>query len=88
LGGTFLTAVTFCIFPNGRFVPRWSRWLALVLVGLAVAVPVWPGSASILENPDHDWLAPILFGIPFCFIVVAQIYRYWRVSDAVERQQT
>jgi hypothetical protein len=41
-----------------------------------------------LESPDHNWLAPILFGIPFCFIVAAQVYRYWRVSDAVERQQT
>jgi hypothetical protein len=75
----------FYLFPSGRFVPRWTRWLAL-LWGVAFfglwnftpfGAPSWP---------------PFLFAAAVLAVwgsfLVAQLYRYARVSDATERQQT
>jgi hypothetical protein len=33
-GGAYLTALL--LFPNGRFVPRWTKWLAIVVWGLVL----------------------------------------------------
>ena len=45
----YLGQVSFCIlfyvFPNGRFVPRWSRWLAIAVALLWVPDIFFPGSA-------------------------------------------
>ena len=74
----------FYLFPSGRFVPRWTRWMALCwfsFLGLWNFTPFGPTT----------WPLPI-FNV--CFLVlwgsfpVAQLYRYVRVSDAFERQQT
>jgi len=74
------------IFPNGRFVPGWTRWFAIpfLLVGiLSVVLPA-------LSLPDQ--LFGVLFLAPYTlwFIVAgyAVVYRYRRVSNAIERQQT
>jgi hypothetical protein len=91
LGGTltFVGYMTwmlfFYLFPSGRFVPRWTRWLALCWVLFSgswifapfIGPPSWPPalfSGAIL----------VLWGS----FPVAQIYRYVRVSDATQRQQT
>ena len=73
----------FYVFPNGRFVPRWTRWLAILLVVWAVFASVFPESPFGLENWLYapTMLAWLLTG------VFAQIYRYWLVSNPVERQQ-
>lgn len=72
--------VLFCVFPDGRFVPRWTRWAA------AAWVTYW-----LLDSFFPNW--PLVISAPLflCLIsslVVAQIYRYRRVSAPVERQQT
>ena len=45
----YLGQVSFCIFfyvfPNGRFVPRWTRWLAIAVALLWVPDIFFPGSA-------------------------------------------
>jgi hypothetical protein len=71
------------LFPNGRFVPRWSRWLVVALV-------VYWGINTFFPNSPvaHFWLISDLFPILLVSGVVAQIYRYLRVSSKVERQQT
>jgi hypothetical protein len=80
--------VAFYLFPDGRFVPRWTRWLVIVWVW-------YIGSSFVLSedslfNPGA-WppvlrllLAMGLLGT----IVLAQVYRYLRVSGPIERQQT
>jgi hypothetical protein len=77
LGGTGLY-LFFYVFPDGRFVPRWIRWLVpLVLVKEAVGA----------FRPDllgNDWF----IAVEVASAIFAQIYRYWRVSNAVQRQQT
>jgi hypothetical protein len=74
------------LFPDGRFVPRWTRWLALVwIVGLMVP-------ATFFYDPFLR-----LFGITLTSAVagvgfggttlLAQVYRYRRASDSTQRQQ-
>lgn len=75
--------IFFYLFPSGRFAPRWTRWAALVVALYWLAViffPVLPSNAG----------GPATFFIPLSLVtaVVAQIYRYRRVSTPGERQQT
>jgi hypothetical protein len=74
-------SIFFLTFPDGKFVPRWTRWLALVWAMLFVPDVFFPHTPlNLLDGP--------LF---FCFIgslVLAQVYRYVRVSGPVHRQQT
>jgi hypothetical protein len=67
------------LFPDGRFVPRWMRWFALVLSTLTVIsifVPIWPNLAVIAI------LLVAVIGL------LSQIYRYAWVSTPTQRQQT
>jgi hypothetical protein len=76
-GGASMSLL-FLVFPNGRIVPRWSLLVAPILVlhtALHVFAPGWLGA---------DFAFPALLG----FHVYAQVYRYLRVSNAIERQQT
>jgi hypothetical protein len=80
------------LFPNGRAVPRWSRWLvagvAVIhlsgqLVGFLLALP-----NSALVAPA--WILPafgLVISVGFVLILVSQVYRYLRVSGPVERRQ-
>ena len=74
-----LLFLVFSLFPNGRFVPRWIRWLALAFVAFQVTGYLLPVT-SILG--PVGW-----FGF-MGSLVVAQICRYRKVSGPVERQQT
>ena len=69
------------LFPNGRFVPAWIRWFAIVasllgMLALSILVTIWPNLPAIVFLP----LAAVGLG--------SQVYRYWRVSNPVQRQQT
>jgi fumarate reductase subunit D len=76
--------VLLLVFPNGRFVPRWTRWVAaFALVQLAWSA-LFP--ASFLANPPQVINVPAFVGLwAVCFF--AQAYRYRRVSGPIERQQ-
>jgi hypothetical protein len=73
----------FYLFPNGRFVPRWTRWLVVVGVVNATVNSLFPNSS--LAN---FWLIGSLTPILAVISVGVQIYRYRKVSSQVERQQT
>jgi len=66
----------FVLFPDGRFVPRWTRWLIFLSIPLTVA---------ILYSPPYEWA---LVGMVVIGAMYAQIYRYRHVSTPTERQQT
>jgi hypothetical protein len=79
--------VTFYLFPDGRFVPRWTRWLTIVWILYVASLFVLPE-----RSPFSPWAWPAALRIPlavglFGTIVFAQIYRYLRVSEPAERQQ-
>jgi hypothetical protein len=90
----FLTSLAFCIlfilfyiFPDGRFVPRWTRWAAVVWVGVQVTNYVLPH--SLFAPANWPGLPISLFAAALvCTCLFAQLYRYLRVSGPAERQQT
>jgi len=75
------------LFPNGRFVPHWTRMLTLAWIVWIVISPFTPFAVADFAGPSALWfgvLVPGGMGIG----ILAQIYRYLRVSSRVERQQT
>jgi hypothetical protein len=80
VAGWLLLYILFFVFPDGRFVPRWTRWLC--------AAGILYFSYLFLFSSGASELALILT----IFVlgggaVGAQFYRYSRVSGPVERQQ-
>ena len=71
------TIALIALFPDGRLVPRWTRWLILLSVPLA---------ATILFLPLLIW------GVYMVLLVLgaiyAQVYRYRSISTPTGRQQT
>lgn len=74
-------------FPNGRFVPRWTRLMAIVWIVTRVPQYFFPDSPFNSENwpvPYDNLLTSIVLGGG----VLAQIYRYRHVSGPGERRRT
>lgn len=75
------------VFPNGRFVPRWSA--ALVgIVGVAIGVGPFAAGTPLDSSKWPGVLNAILVVFVLGTILLSPIYRYFRVSDQVEREQT
>ena len=83
---TFGTLVIFLfVFPNGRFSPHWGRYVA---VAWAIYAATWLFFPMLNPHQSSSPLALFIFmGVVFAGLV-AQIYRYRRVSNPVERQQS
>ncbi len=78
----------FFLFPDGRFVPRWTRILAALLVAYML-VAAFISNGILWYTPSL--LNSILFTLTFTSLgmgLFAQIYRYRRVSSRSQRQQT
>jgi signal transduction histidine kinase len=80
-------AISLALFPDGRFVPRWTRWLVLgyLVCQLPLSVPQnWSFTLG-------QW-QPLLLAAPIIIVEVvllfAQVYRYRAVSSTIQRQQT
>ncbi len=79
------TLLLFCIFPDGRFIPHWTR-------GLAGAAIVW-AALLLLPPPLNPWTWPFALGNAidlslYAAGLYAQTWRYRRVSSLQERQQS
>lgn len=75
----------FYAFPNGRFVPRFTRWLALLWIILMFSDNFFQGTPWHISR--LGWIEPFL-GLFFLTFAGAQLYRYRTVASGVERQQT
>ena len=76
------------LFPDGRFAPRWTRWMALIWIAWLLPrywFPDWPPSSS---DTWLIWPNLIVWLGGLGTAVYSQAYRYRRVSNTVERQQT
>jgi hypothetical protein len=85
--GTLCFFLFFLVFPGGRFVPRWTRWVLVVTLLYWGYNEFFPISAF---NPFYTYQvlgALVLLGLSVSIIVV-QTYRYRRVSSPTQRQQT
>jgi len=81
------------LFPNGRFVPGWMRWLVTAEIASGVIFFLLSSSSPNIEtllNPLTAWQLLFLWVhiIGAICIIGGQIYRYRRVSSPTERQQT
>lgn len=83
--GQVSVTVFFFLFPSGRFVPRWIG-LVLLLALVQEVTLVLPAASPFNSNNWPGWLSSAL--IPYAAIIFSQIYRYRRVSNATQRQQT
>lgn len=76
---TPLWILLFCIFPDGRFVPRWTCWIFLISI---------PASLAIFAGAEWSAISSIVTILIFILVTYAQVYRYRRVSSYTERKQT
>jgi hypothetical protein len=71
--GTGVYVLVFSLFPDGRFVPRWMRWLLLC----------WLVAALLSMYLDYNlvWHAELVL------LVIAQVYRHRTAASPLQRQQ-
>jgi hypothetical protein len=82
--GSASTILFLYLFPVGHFVPRWTRWLAMAGVGYFTFF-----FEPLLRLFHYPFVVLAWVGAGFAgTILVAQIYRYRRMSDPSLRQQT
>jgi hypothetical protein len=86
---TTLLLALILIFPNGRFTPRWTRWIMVLAILLTMG--------ELLTFNTDDWvrMSTTRAQIGYAFITVLlllamaiQVYRYRRIYGLAERQQT
>ncbi len=82
-----LMGVFFGIFPDSRFVPRWSRWTSLLALPLSVIWGLIPDVAGDVGNPV-GFFGLMAVGVVLVSSAYAQIWRYRHYSDPAQRQQT
>lgn len=82
------------LFPTGRFVPGWTRWLAVAwtLIGVTTLFvgPFVPDAVGRIIS-FGKWPALVQYLILAALFgagIGAQVYRYRRQSNAVQQQQT
>jgi signal transduction histidine kinase len=85
--GPFLVAFL-SVFPNGRFVPSWTRWLVTASLLYAPVSPIILNTNADSGRTTLSVIGVLLwFGLIFAGLY-AQIYRHRHISNRAERQQT
>jgi hypothetical protein len=87
--GIWFSFVAYYIFPDGRFVPRWTRLLAVAIAAYALAISFPTSRPTVLiSGVSLDPLRTLMWTGWFAAGAAAQVYRYLRISGPIERQQT
>ncbi len=84
--GTVCSTLFFLLFPGGRFVPRWTRWLALAFIANEVSRVFLTSVYS--RTPVLETVSYLVFLGGVAFVVWFQVYRYRRISSPEQRRQT
>ena len=71
------------LIPDGRFVPRWTRWLALMMLGYWFAIALFPS-----WELGQSVFSLLLFCGFILSVMLVQVYRYRHASTPRQRQQT
>jgi hypothetical protein len=94
LAALALLVLLCCLFPDGRFVPGWTKLLAAAVIPVLAVQPDLPLALlhlpdPVVEVPAWRWrLMALAVGGLLGLGFVAQAYRYRRVSTPLQRQQT
>jgi len=74
--------LVFSLFPTGRFVPRWTRWL----------VPCWVVSGVVFLFTRESFVSYLVHTLVWLAVVIVLVivlfYRYRLASSPLQRQQT
>ena len=75
------------LFPDGRFVPRWTCWVA---IGFAIVYMSGTFFPDTIIGHTHwpQFLRPLVPLTVLSLLIFAQFHRFRRFSTPVERQQT
>jgi hypothetical protein len=84
--GNVSVVLFFLLFPSGRFVPHWTRWLAVALIAFQVSGVLFPGVYS--RSPSLETVSFLVFLGGVVSLVWSQVYRYRRFSSPEQRRQT
>jgi hypothetical protein len=84
--GIVSPALFFFLFPSGRFVPHWTRWLAVAFIVNDVSDLLFPQLYS--RSPSLETVSYLVFLGGVVSAVWSQVYRYRRVSSPAQRQQS
>ena len=85
--GAICVVLFFLLFPSGRFVPRWTRWLAVAFIAYQLTdILIPPGLYS--SSPALEAVSQWMFIGFIVSVVWSQIYRYRRASSPSHRRQT
>src|SRR5215211_2004455 len=86
----FLGSATFglflYLFPDGRFVPRWTSWVALTWIIWQLPPYFFPGW-RLDPAAWYLWAQAVVWTVALGTVLYAQAYRYRRVSSATQQQQ-
>ena len=87
--GMWAATTFFFLFPDGRFVPRWTRFLpALSAVDITIGT-IFPESPFNIVDPFAVSYLGFAIRMAWWFVgLFAQLYRLFRVAGPIQRQQT
>ncbi|HEY5004747.1 MAG TPA: hypothetical protein VII61_16405 [Ktedonobacteraceae bacterium] len=75
------------LFPTGRFVPGFTRWVALGFAAVYMPGTFFPNSVLNFTRWSRLFALLVIL-VVFGSLIYAQVYRYRQVSIPEERQQT
>ncbi|MFN8382535.1 MAG: sensor histidine kinase [Anaerolineales bacterium] len=78
--------IFFLIFPDGRFSPRWTKPVALVMLGILVIENFFPESK--LNPQNNRTVGATLSLITMIIMVYVPVHRYRSMVNPILRQQT
>jgi hypothetical protein len=79
--GSGVYVLVLALFPDGRFVPRWTRWLLLCWALSGMVVLLFPDAFFGWPVYDLLWRAELVL------LLIAQVYRSRTASSPLQRQQ-
>jgi signal transduction histidine kinase len=74
------------LFPDGRFVPRWTRWVALAWICWQLPRYFSPGR-HLDPGAWYLWAEAAVWTGAFVTAIYSQVHRYRRTPNPVHRQQ-
>lgn len=89
---TFMTFLGACLliawylFPDGKFIQGWLRWVAGIWIIARIFIDFFPNSPLNYQNLPDPLSTLITIAFTFTFIL-AFVYRYRKTSDPVQHQQ-
>jgi signal transduction histidine kinase len=85
----------FYLFPDGRFIPRWLKWIAIIPIITTGLFLYFDNNRTVLGLQGYkflnQWGWPIFGGTLLAAIIIGlggQYYRYRLVSSPLQRQQS